>query len=718
MPTVAKSTSKISKLGDLSTFGVSTAAIPTDTSDSSGALPTFNVTLANGTDTEYLVGESLSLAGPAIGSYTGDIVSYSKAKKSAQFTLSAESMLSRMNIDLRTYPLSDYNGITEYPLLPIYTLEYWTQQCGIFYTAVPGNVLFYQSGYGHFGAFGKNIVRPLRSSRYPAVSGGSNGITIGVGDRVYTGLGRGFTAAVNFPAPVTGTKADAYLPLMVPAVASQKLVFGIDVGLTGPGNSGTVTWNMVTPDGKTNPMTLSLSADSGIQLQVMQDGVLTTILTASVPNRTIYSVYVGLSGSGAGVKFDLKAVSSAGVVVASSSTTVTTALTGSLSLRKITYYGNLGGAGDEIYVANHFISLMADLPAGTLPTQKSLAVGYKGSAFMVGFSGNAWEHVKQFCSIYHLDVSYQNGKLTIGPRQKDVKVGASLSELTTSVSRREQARNVEVVNQNHKATGPTPTVMWAADSVYQVAVGETQEFLVQTEHSILETSQPVCVSGISPYPYKSGVGQYVVTGSDGYIVSPTFWRDQGGKITTATTENEGEIKITIKGPDFDSPRAPYRISEGDAGRPALYVTGLGILAAPETLKVGTGNGSAAKDVGVTIDSPFIGNAKLAYDAAARAAKVFSSPEVSISIAEPLLYDEASKLGAYPSGSLVKHEGNTFRVKSANQTPSVLTGDTEQHNTLYQVNRSFGAGATIAQQNAFYAGKTIGQVNIKPLKKVN
>jgi hypothetical protein len=121
-------------------------------------------------------------------------------------------------------------------------------------------------------------------------------------------------------------------------------------------------------------------------------------------------------------------------------------------------------------------------------------------------------------------------------------------------------------------------------------------------------------------------------------------------------------------------------------------------------------------VGVSIDSPFIGNRKLAYDAASRAAKVFSSPEVSVSIAEPLDYDKPSKLGSFPAGSLVKHEGNTFRVKTAEQSPRMLTGSAEQHNTIYQVTRSFGSGATIKQHKDFYAGKTIGQVNIKPMKR--
>jgi hypothetical protein len=408
-------------------------------------------------------------------------------------------------------------------------------------------------------------------------------------------------------------------------------------------------------------------------------------------------------------------IDSTGASVFDQQITTGVSIMGQMSLRTVRYYGALGGSGTEPTYGNTFVSMMKGLPDRRYGDAKSLTIGSKGANFMVGFSGNVWEHIKQYCSIYHLDVGYQNDKLTIGPRKRDVSVGASFSDLNTTVQNREQARNVEVVNQNHSATGPNPVLMWAADSVYQVAVGEVQEFKVQTPHSILETSQPVCVSGINPYPYKSGAGQYVVTGSDGYIVSPTFWNDQGGKITTETTDVEGEIKVTIKGPDYDSPRAPYRISEGDAGRPALYITGQGILAKPKTLKVPTGKSNAAKDVGVTLDSPFISNVKLAYDAACRAAQTFATPDTSASIAEPLAYDEVSKLGVYPAGSLLKVSGNILRVVSTSQGYSKLSGSALQYNTIYQLKRSF-SGQTIAQQKAYYVGKTIGQVNIKPMKR--
>jgi hypothetical protein len=708
MPTVAKSTGTIAKLGDPSTFSVSTSAIPVDTADSAGAVPTLTATFVNGTYSEYLVGESLTLTAPSVGKFKGKVISHSKAANSDRYNLSVDSLLARLNSELRTYPLSDYSSV-ESTYIPLYSLEYWTQQCGVFYTDMPGDVLFYQSGYGHLGAYGKDITKPIRS--LASINAGGTLLSMSlVNGRVWSGFGVDCTAFVGIP-------KEKLVPVPVPTTASGKrIVFGASINLTGTGRTGSVTWYLNGKGSAKPAVRLSYDTAAGFTVWSNTSGTYVSNITVPTPGSGVYHCYLSVSMGATQTRLNLTVLDATGLTIYSGGVDSAQELSGTLALREIRYLSNAGGSGGIPSYANVFVTQTKGDVVSLIPDAKTLTLGSKGAKFMVGFNGNVWEHIKEYCSIYHLDVSYVSGKLTIGPRQRDITFGANLSEGTQTTQNREQARNVEVVNQGHTPTGSTPTVLWQADSVYQVAVGEVQTFNVQTPHSILDTSQPVCVSGISPFPYKTGAGQYVVTGSDGYIVSPTFWRDQGGKITTETTDVEGEIKITIKGPDYDSPRAPYRISEGDAGRPALYVTGYGILAAPKTLKVGTGNTRAAKDVGVSLDSPFISNTKLAYDAAARAAQTFATPESTMSLAEPLDYDTSSTLGTYPAGSLVKMNGNVLRVVSATQGPSVFSGSAAQHNTIYQLKRSF-AGMTIKQQKDYYAGKTIGQVNIRPMRKV-
>lgn len=712
MPTTVKTSAKHGALGDLSTYTVATAAMPTDVADSGGAVPSISATFVDGKDTEYLIGESFALASPSLGKYDGDIVNVGMGKGTNRYSLDVHNIMARLNTEHRLYPLADYNGV-ESSFLPVFTLEYWTQQCGIFYSKVPGTPLFFQSQWGHFGAWARDITRPLKSALF---SGGESFQADWAEGRLMNNFPRNTQAILTFPAKAQLTDMGTQLPVLIPS--SGHMVFSSTIGLYGADRVGHTIWRLTDAGGTNRYLRVTASSTGSLKLSTSEDGTsYATRSTIPVPPNGVYTFYVGVSQNATQTTFNFSVYDSVGSYGTHITTVTGTGIRGSLALSQVTYVGDNIGSGAKLLYADTFISQMDTIPVGRLQPQKSLSAGVKTSTHMVGFSGNVWEHMKQFCAVYHLDVNYRNGLLTFEPRKKDIKVGASLSVLNTTIQNRETARNVEVVNRQHTATGSAPKVMWKADTVYQVAVGEVQEFTVQTDHSIMAVSQPVCVSGISPFPYVSGAGQYVVTGSDGYIVSPAFWNDQGGSVTCDITDVEGEIKIRIKGPDFDSSRAPYRISEGDAGRPALYITGTGVKADPKTMKVSTGNSKAAKDVGVTIDSPFIGTVKHAYDAAVRAAEAFASPEVSVAFAEPIGYDEDSALGDVPAGELIKSGGNVYRIREASQTNSLVSGSASQHTTLYQYNRSFGDTATVADVNAYNGDKPVGKVNLKPLKEV-
>lgn len=714
MPTVAKSSTSHAKLGDIASYSISTSAIPIDTGDSAGSIPTINATFTDGEDVEYLIGENFSLSNPSIGEYDGRIVSVGQSARSNQYSLDVHNIMTRLNTEHRLYPLADFQGIQS-GWLPCYALEYWTQQCGIFQNDVPGDVLFYQSQFGHYGAWAKDITRPLKS----ALSGPGPFTANDYLDGVANVFPRNSEALISFPGKSKISDMGSYLPVLIPTDGSV-MVFSGSALLGGTDRQGDIIWKMLDPANKVRQLKVSCHSSNGFTLSTSLDGItFTTLSTIPAPAGGTYTFFVGLSRSGTTTTFTFKVldrITSEPVGGTSVIASGGSYFYGSLALTHVSYKSPDTGSGSNLLYADVFISHMDSMPTVAPQTQKALTPGIKTTSFLIGFSGNVWEHIKQYCSIYHLDVNYRNGKLTVEPRQKDIKTGASLSELSTKVTDREQARHVEVINYQHTPTGSNARVLWQADSVYQVAVGEVQEFTIQTDHSIMETRNPICVSGITPYPYTGSTGQYVVTGSDGYIVSPTFWADQGGSITTDITDNEGEIKIIIKGPDYDSARAPYRISEGDAGRPALYVTGVGVLSDPVTLKVPTGKSRAAKDVGTTIDSPFIGNPKHAYDAAVRAAKAYATPDVSVSVSEPVGYDQTSKLGTIPAGSLVKLQGNILRVNNVNQSHTSLSGEAAQHNTIYQLKRSF-SGQTIEDMNTYYASKPIGKVNLKPMKEL-
>lgn len=712
MPTVAKTSSTLAKLGDLSTYSVTTSATPVDTADSSGVVPNVSATFVDGTNPEFLVGESFSLNSPVVGNYAGEIIEVGTGSNSSRYSLSSETLLSRLTADRRLYPSQTY-AATEY--IPLAALEYWSQQCGIFYDALEGDVLFYQSKYLHSFAYIKGMTRPIRST-VPA--GALDPISAAIiGDRLITSFGRGTVS----PTPIISPDK---LSLLVPAIGAGKtLVFTAGIHNLGTGRQSSITWNMETPTQGKHFLNLVIDNAAGVTLQARAGGAAYTNLgTVAGAVNGEFRVNIGVSEATATTTtFQLNVLSPSGTLVGSTTATVASGIRSALSVASIDYGSASTGSGTQQYHYGVGISVMNAMPVSFPAATKSLTPNTKTAEYYSGFSGNVWEHIKAYCSIYHLDVSFVSGRMTVSPRNKTITNLSGGAGAQKKISKREQAKYVEVVVLDSKSSAvngfSTPILMWAADSVYQVNVGETQEFLVQTDHSILTLSQPVAVSGIDPFPYKSGAGQYVVTGSDGYIVSPTFWRDQGGSVTVDSTENEGEIKVTIKGPQYDSARAPYRISEGDAGRPALYITGEGVVNTPKTIRVATGSPNAAKEVGVKVESPFINTRLIAYDIAARAARKFSGPEITGSINEALHYDTPSSLGAYPSGGLVKQDRNVMRVVSTTQNPSAVSLTTGQHNTIQHVKDSFGAGATINDVKANYAGRPISKTNLGPLKEV-
>jgi hypothetical protein len=206
-----------------------------------------------------------------------------------------------------------------------------------------------------------------------------------------------------------------------------------------------------------------------------------------------------------------------------------------------------------------------------------------------------------------------------------------------------------------------------------------------------------------------------VTGADGYIVSPEWWADNGGKIEVSLTEVDGEIAIKITAPTIDTVRAPYRISEGEGDRPALYISGAGIVNDPEELHINTGAKKAREGFDQVFESPFIATANDAFNTAARMAQVYSAAAAEVSFGTPNDFDTPSVLGTYPSGVVFTDNERNFKITDASQTHSQVSGNAIPFTTLAAYKASFPEGATIRDEKARHFGRTIKQANIKPLR---
>lgn len=689
-------------LGKLASFSISTAAVPLNPAEGSGSTPSINAAYIKGTDPEYALGESNVLKNGAIGTYEGEVVKVGTSVASARASISMDTALTPLNTELHLFPFID--GVPGLRTAGR-AIDYWTQQAGLFYDKVPGECIAYASGFGHTDSYGAGITGRF----YEKLTGGTADTQVVNGRSVKT-LGSAVTGKTALHEVKDGA-------VSVSLPKNRKLVFSIGLGLNGSGRMGTVEWSFL--DARNTRHTVSLAATSEGTVTAKVGS--TVVDSASVPAGGTYRLVLSLerlSSTALAGKLSVLTDDLAGSgapVYTGNTTVITVALPGALRLTGFEHR-SAGGAGAQMTRWGTYLAVSDQHPAELPAVQKVLAETKKPFGFVSGFTGNVWNLLNEFCSIARLELRFTDGALRAGPRTNTISTpGVPWSRFEADRSRREKYKQVAVVNKQSKAVSTDDAVLWRADSVFQVAAREVFETTVQTGHSILNLVQPVPVNGILPFPYKQGGGQYVVTGADGYIVAPQWWIDNGGKVEVSLTGKEGEIAIKITAPTLDSVRAPYRISEGAADRPALYVCGSGIINDPKEVHVSTGAKNAREGFDSVFESPFLAGVRETYDTAAAMAQQYSASVAEVQYELPNSFDTPTGLGQFPAGTLVTDNQRNYLIQDANQTHSKVSGNAVPHTTIAAYVASYPAGATIRDEKARNAGRTIRKFNIKPLK---
>jgi hypothetical protein len=689
-------------LGRLVSFNVSTSAVPLNPAEGSGATPSVSIGYIKGVDPEFSLGETNVLTHGTVGTYEGEIVRLSLPEGSDVASVSQDTLLTLLNTDLHLFPFIDAAPSV---WTAARAIDYWTQQCGLFYDKVPGDCIAYASGYGHTDSYGASSTARF----YEKLAGGTTATSV-VGARSVKTLG----------SAVTGTTAFHELPegsVAVSVPKNSKLVASIGLGLRGTGRTSTVSWNML--DAKDAPHTVSISATSAGLVTASVGGVpvCSTTVTPNGDYRLTFSIEK-LSSTAVVGKLTVHTDDLAGtgaLVYASSATVASYGLPAVLHLSSITHV-SAGGSGAEMLRWGTYLTVADTHPLDLPAVQKVLSQTGKEFGFVSGYEGNVWAMLNEYCAIARLDVSFLESKMQVTPRNTSLSVPVgNFSRFGVDSERREKYKQVAVMNKQSVANTTGTAVFWRADSVYQLNVREVQEFTVQTDHSLLSVNNPVPVPGIEPFPYMAGAGQYVVTGADGYIIAPQWWIDYGGKIEVSLTEKEGEISIKMTAPTVDSVRAPYRISEGEADRPALYISGSGILNDPKEVHVGTGARNAKEGFDNVFESPFIAGPMETYDTAMEMASMYSSSVADVTFEIPNDFYTPSRFGQYPAGTRFTDGKRNYRIMSASQTHSRVSGNAVPHTTIGDYVASYPPGATIADEKARHTGATIKQFNIKPLR---
>lgn len=346
------------------------------------------------------------------------------------------------------------------------------------------------------------------------------------------------------------------------------------------------------------------------------------------------------------------------------------------------------------------------------------------AARIISFPGfkkiNLWDAVKQMCAAYGY-IAYSTGS-SVGfslPGEIELKI-VEPSTTVQTIARMERARTVVVKNYNSKTA--LNQIIFKATDVYEVKAGETLETTATIEGSIQSVNNPTAYAQMNLT--EGNFGQYVVTGSDGYIIAPQLWRDYGGKITAAVGTEYNEIKLSITGANLPD-RSPFRVSEGGEDRPSLWFSGQAIVHEPVDMTFYTGDDTVSLvEQPPVVDSPFIATELQARDRGVFTAGVLGGPEITLTITGMPQFrlirhnpdgtdTELPVSFGYFAGALLRYGDAIYRVLTVTYTPRAVDIVLAEHTTIADFNAVW-AGKTIADFDAVVAGMTVGQFLIRPL----
>lgn len=720
-----KRTSTDTPIGTLANYSVTSAATPTDPTDSSGAIPAFQASVTD------VLGDAKQLGGTEItlrdwtgfqyfsaesGNATrGRVTSVKKSPTSGMVTFDASTIFERLNTEQTALPILQSDTL-DHPVRE--ALSHWCLMAGVPEFGLEGNLKSYISNYNQLGyladsAFKWRYFGPPSSYKSFVTTETSLG---GFAPTLDVNLSQTLTfgMAVQSGVDLSEFRIQAFLPHL-----QQNVIYTLRKNLN--------VWSLVEKIGSGAATTLKSAT-----------------LTPSYTDPRFLFVQIGANTASDKIDIAFRLLERDYTTGLSYYTdSVSLGVTSTLRNRPKPFQLDVGYdstlAAGKVAQAPDCAFILEDptLQEVYPPVQTSINVfstypapaeeAAKLPVFVPGFTGNVWDQMREFCSMLNLDIYFQNNSIVIKPREtlRRMTDGSFIpavqlfkAGLSESVQDRETARSVEVKYTERVPGSDNYEVMYKADSVFSLEKGETKVEVVKTGNTFVFLNQPVPVSGV-PVPYTSSFGSYVVTGNDGYIVDPQWWKDNGGSITVKSTKNAGEIEITMQAPTIDTVRAPYRISEGVADRPALYIVGYGLaVQEPKTLKVYTGNSRAAQDVGVTFESQFITTKLMAMNTAVKLAESYGTVGTTIgfntSSADYPGLQFSSDMPT-PVGNCIYFAGSYYRLAKQTVTPTGMQfSDSPTHNTISVVNGEFAEGKTVNDWNTLHANKTIAETNLAPL----
>ncbi|WP_143231393.1 hypothetical protein [Agromyces cerinus] len=325
----------------------------------------------------------------------------------------------------------------------------------------------------------------------------------------------------------------------------------------------------------------------------------------------------------------------------------------------------------------------------------------------VGWSGNVWLQVKQFCIAYQVEVAVVGTDIVVRPLrgQRASRVDESAFEWGMDGTGRSQT----VESWYYETTPVTDAVLVGrtANVISSLGAGEVYEFQVDLDCSLSSVEQPVAMDSVAYSEASASV--YSVRDRLDNPVDASYWVKQGGSVSVSIADDTRSITVKVTG-CLDATLAPYRlvgtrvVHGQDVEYSTLRVLGSGLAFKRKLYSMpACVDGSATVEVGCEVDNDFITSWAHAHSLLLWAAVRYGSPQIRVS--------GQAVLGA-GAGARILDDFTEYRVRTVSRGPSgEASYEAEWDTTLGDLDAVWGE-QNIGEFND--AHSTIGPYNVRPL----
>lgn len=396
----------------------------------------------------------------------------------------------------------------------------------------------------------------------------------------------------------------------------------------------------------------------------------------------------------------------------------------------------------------------------------------------LGFAGNVLERIKSLCPVYAIDMSLISNNIVFRPIRKNVSENYRDSATGWSYDTTQKAQKVDIYKYDvTEVTGGLvyPYGGWNSDvQVLSVEAGQTQEYIIPVEGSLLSVNQPTYTVGVGPT--GPGFSAYEMMGADNLPIPKAQWESQGGALSVAISDDSRSLIVTITGAN-EAGYSPYRVarSDGETQYSTLRIYGSATMYTKElhTYHTASDPDRVSNEVGATIDNDFIQTYQQLLDVAMGELRYYGGNRRTITVttgginrlgdngsyayatmqdfnawwnsnlpgatfagfntAAPPVFgatfdshnewwieevqdDFANQAFGNIAGARVRTETNIHRIRSATVTEAGIQYTAWEDSIFADHNQLWGAGSTFANFNAAWAGQIFSEYDATPLIK--